>query len=140
VTFPAESGTESIDKTDEMLVSLAKRGGRAIKILVGGLICYSLLLTIAVGYLIYNNTHETTRIHSAVDQAIAKQQQQTQKQCDFYGLIAQLPIASNTTKAGVTLIADSRSAYVGLACKPSLLPPSADLIKMAKKFNVKVPE
>lgn len=139
MTFPAGDGVKqanSIDTADEMLETLAKRGSRAIKILVGGLIIISLALSVAVGYLIYNNMQETTRIHSAVMQAVAKQQQQIQTQCDFYSLISQLPLMNNTTKTGVTLIADSRAAYVGLDCKPSLIPPSTELIKLAQKFSI----
>lgn len=139
--IPADDETKPVDKidqTDEMLVTLAKRGGKAIKILVGGLIVITVVLTIAVGYLVYNNSSETSRINNAVSEAAVKQQQQLQKQCDFYSLIAQLPIINNTTKTGITLVADARTAYVGLACSPSLLPPSAELVRLAQKFDVPI--
>ena len=136
VTEPA---AEQMDLADEMLKSLANRGRRAIKILIDFLVVVSLALAVVTGLLIYNNDHETARVQAAVTQAVIQQQQKDAKQCNFYGLLAQLPVASSSTKAGVTLVADSRIAYVGLGCKPDLAPPSHELSVLANKYHIQIP-
>lgn len=129
---------DSIDKADQALVALVKRGGRAMKILVGALIIATLALSVAVGLLIYNNQGETSRINTAVNKAIAIEQVRLEKQCDFYKLIGELPVMSTTSKAGVSLVADGRNVYIGLGCSPQLTLPSAELLDLSKKYSVTV--
>jgi hypothetical protein len=87
--------------------------------------------SLAVGFLLHNNDQLTSRINSSVVAV-------TDKQCDFYKLVSSLPVTSATTKVGVELIGDSRMVYKGLNCQGQLPVPSAELVKLANQFNIKL--
>ena len=130
VEVPSE--VYSIDETDEMLNGLVRQGGRAIKILIGFLLVVMLGLSGAVGYLIQNNTKETARVNTVVAE-------KTEGLCEFFGLLSPKPLRANSSKVGVELIVDSRNVFQLLDCAGKLPPPSSELIKLAKKYNITIP-
>ncbi len=77
--------------------------------------------------------------------AVLQARQQSQaKETELRALCAeQLDVANaapqpNSSKLGVRIIVDFRTAYVGLGCPGKLPPPSAELLKLAAKYHVRV--
>jgi hypothetical protein len=86
------------------------------------------VLLLVVGVLTTRSLGESHRIDTRVTAAVGSG-------CDFYRDLATAPLASNTRKLGIKLVADSRSAYLGLRCG-RLPAPSKTLRELAAKYKV----
>lgn len=138
--IPDEERTESIAKADRALVKLENRAHNVFRFLVVALLIVVLGLGSATGYLIYRGNGEQARINKAVTVAAIDSQKKREALCSFFSVVSELTIPSISTKTAVEIVLDSRAAYSGLGCSPTL-PPIPDSLKaLAVKYNITIPK
>jgi hypothetical protein len=93
---------------------------------------------VLLGIVAYRSFTEQAVINRAVARAAASIRGAVSGQCSFYQEIATLPVNATTSKFGTQLLENSRESYIRLGCAGRLPAPSAEFLRIAAKYNVRV--
>jgi hypothetical protein len=113
---------------DETLKGVADQTVKLLRriIMVMGVALLAVIIVAAI------LVHSALTERSRVDDYLAGQ-------CPFFYVLAALPVPSNTGAEGVNLVEGARTALVRQACPEKLPPPSAELLKLGRKFRIPIP-